>query len=383
MIFIKLIEELKPEILNIFQHLHENPEISWEERQTTKYISRILEKNGLEVKQFDDIPGVIGTWSPNEGERNITVGIRADMDALFQEVNGSFRANHSCGHDAHMAIVVGVLLLLKKLKAVLSGTVKFIFQPAEEVGEGALKMIEKQVLRDVDFLYGVHLRPIQELKYGQASSGIIHGATTTFFGKIHGFDGHAAKPHLTVNAIEVIAAIVEQIKGIHLDPLVPYSVKMTHVSAGNSTNANIIPGSAKFSLDLRAQTNEAMEQLIEKVNQIIKGLATLYQCELTIEQKGRVYAAVVNPQAKRLLAKAIEDTLGLEGLVDPIMTPGGEDFHFYTKEKPTIKATMLGLGCDLAPGLHHPNMSFNHNALFVGIEIITRAVLETFSKNDK
>lgn len=153
---------------------------------------------------------------------------------------------------------------------------------------------------------------------------------------------------------------------------------MTHVSAGSSANANIIPGSAKFSLDLRAQTNETMEQLIKKVDHIIKDLASLYQCELTIEQKGRVYAAVVNPVAERLLAKAIEETLGTDGLVGPIMTPGGEDFHFYTKEKPAIKATMLGLGCDLTPGLHHPTMSFNHDALYTAIEIITRAVLGTF-----
>lgn len=373
----KFIEELKPEILNIFHHLHEHPEISWNELQTTNYISRILDKNGLEIKQFDDIPGIIGIWAPGEGENNMTVGVRADMDALFQEVNGTFQANHSCGHDAHMTIVLGVLLLLKKMKATFPGTLKFIFQPAEEVGEGALKLVEKGVLDDVDFLYGVHLRPIQELSFGQASSGIIHGATTTLFGEIHGYDGHAAKPHLSVNAIEVITAIVEQMKGIRLNPLVPYSVKMTHVSAGSSTNANIIPGSAKFSLDLRAQTNEAMELLIKKVDHIIKGLATLYQCELAVKQKGRVYAAVVNPEAERLLAKAIEDTLGTEGLVGPIMTPGGEDFHFYTKEKPDIKATMLGLGCDLAPGLHHPNMSFNHDALYIAIEIITRAVLGT------
>lgn len=377
-----LIEELKPEILKVFQHLHENPEISWKEFQTTTYISEILEKNGLEVMRFDDIPGVIGTWSNDINGDNITIGVRADMDALFQEVNGTFRANHSCGHDAHMTIGLGVLLLLKKMKVVLPGTVKFIFQPAEEVGEGALKMLEKKVLEDVDFLYGVHLRPMQELKFGQASSGIIHGATTTLFGEVSGFDGHAAKPHLTVNAIEVITAIVEQMKGIRLDPLVPYSVKMTHVSAGSSTNANIIPGSARFSLDLRAQTNEAMEKLIEKVDHIIDGVASLYQCNVSVEQKGRVYAAVVNLEAERLLAKAIEDTLGKEGLVGPIMTPGGEDFHFYTKERPAIKATMLGLGCDLTPGLHHPNMSFNHEALFTAIEILTKAVLETFSKQD-
>jgi amidohydrolase len=374
----EILEKIKPEILEIFHHLHENPEVSWKEHQTTAYISGILVKNGLKVSCFDDIPGVVGEW-PAEENNGMTIGLRADMDALYQEVNGSFRANHSCGHDAHMTIVLGVLLLLKKMNVTLPGHLKFIFQPAEEVGEGALKMIEKQVLEDVDFLYGLHLRPIQEIVYGQASSGIIHGSCETVYGEIHGFDGHGARPHLTVNAIEILAAIVEQLKGIHLDPMLSYSVKMTHVSAGG-INANIIPGSAKFSLDLRAQTNEAMDQLIEKVDHVLEKMADFFQSQISFEHKERVYAAVVNEEAEQFMGKAIEATLGTKALVKPINTPGGEDFHFYTKERPNIKATMLGLGCDLEPGLHHPNMTFNHDALFKGIEILARAVMETFSE---
>lgn len=374
----EILEEIKPEILKIYHHLHENPEVSWKEHQTTAYISSILEKSGLKVSRFDDMPGVVGEWLAEENN-GVTIGLRADMDALYQEVNGTFRPNHSCGHDSHMTMVLGVLLLLKKMNATLPGHLKFIFQPAEEVGEGALKMIEKQVLDDVDFLYGLHLRPVQELVYGQASSGIIHGSTETVYGEIHGFDGHGARPHLTVNAVEILSAIVEQIKGIRLDPMLSYSVKMTHVSAGG-VNANIIPGSAKFSLDLRAQTNEAMDQLIEKVDLVLEKMADFYQSQISFEHKERVYAAVVNEEAEQFMAKAIEATLGMKALVKPIITPGGEDFHFYTKERPNIKATMLGLGCDLEPGLHHPNMTFNHDALISGIEILARTVMETFSE---
>ncbi|KON69261.1 amidohydrolase [Peribacillus butanolivorans] len=378
----ELLTEIKPQVLEIFHHLHENPEVSWKEFQTTSYISKVIQQNGLEVTSFSDMPGVIGKWSPEDSISNLTIGLRADMDALLQDVDGTFRANHSCGHDAHMTIVLGVLLLLRKMKIILPGTLKFIFQPAEEVGEGALKIIEKQVLDDVDFLYGLHLRPIQEIKYGQASSGIIHGSADTVFGEIHGFDGHGARPHLTLNAIEVISSIVEQIKGIRLNPQLSYSVKMTQVSAGGE-NANIIPGSSKFSLDLRAQTNEAMDELIEKVDDVLKKMSVFYQCQISFKHKERVYAASVDKEAAEFMEKAIENTLGAKGLVGPIITPGGEDFHFYTKERPAIKATMLGVGCDLEPGLHHPNMVFNQDAIFTGIEILTRVVIETFEKYNK
>ncbi|MBK5441686.1 MULTISPECIES: M20 peptidase aminoacylase family protein [Peribacillus] len=378
----ELLKEIEPQVLEIFRHLHENPEVSWKEFQTTSYISKVIQQNGIEVTTFSDMPGVIGKWSPVDSISNLTIGLRADMDALLQDVDGTFRANHSCGHDAHMTIVLGVLLLLRKMKIILPGTLKFIFQPAEEVGEGALKIIEKQVLDDVDFLYGLHLRPIQEIKNGQATSGIIHGSADTVFGEIHGFDGHGARPHLTLNAIEVISAIVEQIKGIRLNPQLSYSVKMTQVSAGGE-NANIIPGSSKFSLDLRAQTNEAMDELIEKVDDVLNKMSVFYQCQISFKHKERVYAASVDQEAAEFMEKAIENTLGAKGLVGPIITPGGEDFHFYTKERPAIKATMLGVGCDLEPGLHHPNMVFNQDAIFTGIEILTRVVIETFEKYNK
>ncbi|MBK5483091.1 M20 peptidase aminoacylase family protein [Peribacillus sp. TH16] len=378
----ELLKEIEPQVLEIFRHLHENPEVSWKEFQTTSYISKVIQQNGLEVTTFSDMPGVIGKWSPVDSISNLTIGLRADMDALLQDVDGTFRANHSCGHDAHMTIVLGVLLLLRKMNIILPGTLKFIFQPAEEVGEGALKIIEKQVLDDVDFLYGLHLRPIQEIKNGQATSCIIHGSADTVFGEIHGFDGHGARPHLTLNAIEVISAIVEQIKGIRLNPQLSYSVKMTQVSAGGE-NANIIPGSSKFSLDLRAQTNEAMDELIEKVDDVLNKMSVFYQCQISFKHKERVYAASVDQEAAEFMEKAIENTLGAKGLVGPIITPGGEDFHFYTKERPAIKATMLGVGCDLEPGLHHPNMVFNQDAIFTGIEILTRVVIETFEKYNK
>ncbi|MGO0063731.1 M20 peptidase aminoacylase family protein [Brevibacillus fluminis] len=370
------IEQLKPAIFSLYEHLHQHPEVSWKEEKTTAFIADLLEKHQCRVTTFDDVTGVVAEWGDLTPGK-LTVGVRADMDALWQEVDGVFQANHSCGHDAHMTMALGVLMVLQAEGVKLPGRLKLIFQPAEESGSGALAMVKKQVVDDIDFLYGVHLRPVQEIPCGTASSAIMHGAAGTIFGQIKGADAHGARPHLGVNAIEVAATIVEQLKGIHLNPLVPYSVKMTQLSAG-SKSSNIIPGSAQFHLDLRAQTNEIIDALVAKVEHILQHVGRLYETDLSYEITERVYAAEVNEEARKIMAEAIIETLGAEKLEPPILTPGAEDFHYYTKERPGLRATMLGLGCGLSPGLHHPHMTFEKEALLDGIEILTRTVLSTF-----
>lgn len=372
-----LTAHLEERVHQTFLHLHNHPEISWEEVETTKYIKELLEQSGCRVTVFEDCTGVIGEYGT--GEDVPVVGIRADMDALWQEVDGVFQPNHSCGHDAHMSMVLGVLWKLEQHPE-LAGKikVKFIFQPAEETGEGALKMVEKHVIDDVDYLFGVHLRPGQEIKMGQASPVIVHGATKTYEGVIKGEDAHGARPHLNVNAIEVGAQIVNMLNKIHLDPQVPCSVKMTRFQAGGKST-NIIPGSAAFALDLRAQTNEAMAELEKQVNDIFAAIRQLYNIDIEITNKNGIAAAVVNEEATKIMERAIVAVLGEEGLVPTLVTPGGDDFHYYTIKKPSLKATMLGLGCDLAPGLHHPYMTFNKDALIKGVEILYRALLNTYN----
>lgn len=372
------IQQLKPVIDSIFEHLHHHPEISWKEYKTTEYIQHILQERGFTVRTFEDCPGLIS----ETGTGDFCVALRTDMDALWQEVNGKFQANHSCGHDAHMTMALGTMLLLQKLGIPAAGKLKFIFQPAEEKGTGALKMIEKQVLDDVDFLYGVHLRPIQELQDGQAAPAIYHGAAKFLTGEIKGEDAHGARPHLGQNAIEIGASIINEMKSIHLDPMVPHTVKMTKFHAG-SESGNIIPGKASFSIDMRAQTNGVMNDLTKRVEAIIESVAALYGVEIALETKAFVAAAEVDQEAQRLMAKAIAETLGEEQLQAPIITSGGEDFHFYTLKIPHIKAAMLGLGCSLQPGLHHPDMTFNREAIYAGIEILTKAMLDTLDAHGK
>ncbi len=366
-------DSFRQRVLETFQHLHNDPEISWEEKNTTKYVKDQLEKAGCNVRTFDDCTGVIGDYGTFE--KNLPViGIRADIDALWQEVDGVFQANHSCGHDAHMSMVLGVLWKLIEDPSIKDKvSVRFIFQPAEEVGAGALKMVEKGVIDDVDYLFGIHLRPSQETPNGYAAPTIVHGATGSVECEIIGEDAHGARPHLNSNAIEIGAHIVSALNTIHLDPRVPHSVKVTKFHSGGKST-NIIPGQASLAIDLRAQTNQLMKELKERVHETLDAVQQQFQTEILVTNEHGIVAAEVNLEAEVIARRAIQNVLGKEKVTPPLMTPGGDDFHFYTKKKPSLKAGMIGLGCDLVPGLHHPNMTFDKESLFNGIAVLTEMI---------
>lgn len=366
------IQKLIPKLQEVFHHLHTNPEISWQEFKTTDYIKSIFEKENCTISTFDDIPGLI----VEIGRGKPVVALRADIDALWQEVDGKFQANHSCGHDAHMTIVIGTILNLLHSNIPKQGTLRFIFQPAEEKGTGALAFVKKGIVDDVDYLYGMHLRPIEELANGKFAPAIRHGAACFMKGEIVGEDAHGARPHLTANAIQVGCEFFQHINQLQINPMVPYSAKFTSFHAGGKS-INIIPGSATFSLDIRAQTNDVMYELIDKIHKINEMLTKYHKVKINLETVSNVAAAVINENAVKKMKKAIINCMGEENLAPIIETTGGDDFHFYTIKRPDLKATMLAIGCDLAPGLHHPNMTFNHDAIPKSIEILSNVLIDT------
>lgn len=379
-----LLNTLKPKLDEIFNYLHEHPEKSWHEVNTTKYLAQLLENNGFKVNYFDRIPGLYVEL----GQGEPVVALRTDIDALWQDVDGEFRANHSCGHDGHMTMALGSCILLNKLATLNqlnlneSGTIRVIFQPAEEKGQGALAVIDQGVMDDVDYLFGVHVRPIQELKDGEFSPALHHGASMMLSCEIYGEEAHAARPHLGKNAIEIGSSLVDALKSIHVDTTIPWSVKVTRFQAGGEAG-NVIPGKAILTMDARAQTNEAMESLSAGIDRGIRAIEEMYGARISQKVLVDIAAAEVSEDARDLLKQSIIEAAGEENLGDEIVTPGGEDFHFYTKRRPQIKAAMLGLGCGLVPGLHHPHMTFNREQLIVGVDILTRAVLSALEKARK
>ncbi|MFT8311539.1 MAG: M20 peptidase aminoacylase family protein [Sporolactobacillus sp.] len=371
---LELSSSVRENVMNLFHYLHTHAEISMKETATTAFIKEKLDELGYRTRTFDDCPGVIGEI----GSGKPIVALRADMDALWQEVNGKLQANHSCGHDAHMSMVLGAAMVLKEKLDSGAGTVRLVFQPAEEIGQGALELSRRGVLDDADYFYGVHLRPIEETKDGRARPAILHGACGTIRGVIDGEDAHGARPHLGTNSIEVAASIVNALGHLHVNPMIPSSVKMTNLHAGSATN--IIPGHAEFSLDVRAQTNEVMAEFKKKIKQIVQGVAASYGVSISLDDSHGSPAAVSDPEAIAIMGAAIKEVLGDDHFDPASLSSGGDDFHQYAIRTPKLKSTMLGLGCDLKPGLHHPYMTFNHDAMYDGVLILATAVLKTFEK---
>lgn len=370
------LKDLEPRLLQLFEHLHANPEPSWEEKETTQYLANLLKDEGYEPHLFEDSTGLyieIGSGTP-------VIGLRTDIDSLFQEVDGVHKANHSCGHDGHMTMAVGVLLMLKKMKEQqkftleTGGTIRVIFQPAEETGNGALSIVERGLIDDLDFLFGVHVRPIQELQIGQHAPALYHGASMMVSCEIYGEEAHAARPHLGKNSIEIGGSLIDALKTIRVDTTIPWSVKVTKFSAGVG-HGNTIPGKALLTMDARAQTNAAMKQLDNGIQRAIRSISEMYDAQINAKILLNIPAAEVDLEAEEILRRSIVQSVGDKHLAEPVTTPGGEDFHFYTKMRPNVKAAMLGLGCGVSPGLHHPHMTFDRGQLIVGVEILTNTVI--------
>lgn len=373
----ELLERHKTFLRDVYTILHQIPEVGWQEYKTTAYLAKMLRDLGFCVTTFEGSTGLYVEL----GEGKPVIGLRTDIDALWQQVDGEFKGNHSCGHDAHMTMAVGVLLMLKRLHNPTAGKIRVLFQPAEEKGNGALSFVERGLVDDMSFLFGMHLRPIQEMRDGMYSPALYHGAARLVEGKIIGQECHGARPHLGKNAIEIGSSLVTALSHIHIDPMIPSSVKLTSFQAGDVQNANTIPGIANFTIDARSQTNEGMDQLMTQINLAILGVEQAHRAKIQCETKASIVAAEVDDTAKQIMKQAIIDTCGTEYLSKDVVTPGGEDFHYYTLKRPYVKATMLGVGCGVTPGLHDPYMTYNRDRIFTGIEIMTKTILHavTFS----
>lgn len=410
------------EIKAMYSQLHGMAETSWQEHETTAYITRHLEALGLRTTAFTAHTGAIGAWDGPRAGR--TVALRADIDALWQSVDGEWRANHSCGHDAHMTMVYSAVRCLKEIGYALpAGRLLAVFQPAEEVAEGALALVRSGALDEVDCMLGIHVRPQLELEFGRASSAIYHGGVAHVHGRIKGRQAHAARPEAGANAIEAFAAIVTAIQAIRTEEAqsgngtAGESCKVTVARIPNES-VNLIPDEVEFVVDIRAATRERLIYLAERVQKAAEQAGHTGQAgqpeqarqqgqvgqpeqaghlgqagqpeqtgqaghpgpasgiEVQAQWSIKASPAIPNAYMEQVVGNAIEQVLGPQGWAPPVVTPGAEDFHFYPAELGSLQATMVGLGSGLSPGLHHPQMAFNLDALAIGTSIMALAAIQ-------
>lgn len=370
---LKYIETNKDRIIDTFNILHSMPEVGFAEKKTSAYLAKRLEELGYSVERGVGGTGVIGIF--DTGIPGPWIGLRADMDALIHEVNGESMAIHSCGHDANCAIVISVAEALVKSNVLNKGHLRIIFQPAEETLRGAKELLKSGYMNGLDYLIAGHLRPIEELPYGKISPSVRHGASGIMLADITGSEAHGGRPHQGVNVIDACCLIVFAVNSIHMNPQIPYSVKATMIKTGGNA-FNIIPGKAKMAFDLRVQTNEAMEKLKEAVEKAIERGAQCCGAEAECHFLGGVPAAKDSDELIRIAQDCIKYVLGEDGVADCIVTSGGEDFHEYSYAMKELKTTILGIGADLVPGLHKPNMTFNQEALLHGAKVMALMVYE-------
>lgn len=374
-------EALLPDLVAWRREFHRHPELAFEENRTSARVRAFLDSCGLDTRPCART-GVRGVLQG--GEPGPTVALRADMDALPLEEEGDadYRSQvpgvmHACGHDGHMAILMGAARLLAAGRARLRGRVVFLFQPSEEHHPGgALPMIADGALDGVDALFGLHLwQPLPTGLVG-IRPGAIMAESDTFRLTVSGRGGHASQPHLAVDPVLAAAHVVTAAQSIvsrGVDPLRAAVVSFTSVHGGQ--NHNIIPESVALRGTVRtfeADVQRAVKQRLQEV------------CEATCRAVGATaafeyedgYPAVVNtPALAERAAAAARDEFGdtRVAAVPPVMA--GEDVGYFLQRVPGVFA-LLGAG-DGRPFPHHsPRFDLDERALALGVRLMVRMAHE-------
>ena len=379
----QLVADQKDLIIQLRRDLHRIPETAYTEKKTSAYIANYLNNLKLEVKTEIARYGVVGLMKT--GRPGPTLMIRADMDALPLKENTGLAfasehegAMHACGHDAHMAMVLGAATVFNTLKDEISGNIKFLFQPAEEGPGGAEPMIKAGVMESpkVDYSIGCHVWPdIPEGTIG-VRPGPFMAAMDRFDIKIKGKGGHGAMPHLSVDALEVGTQVVNALQRIvsrQMDPLEPTVVTIGTFHAG--TAFNIIPAEAEMSGTTRTFNPDIWNSWEARIAKVVRGVCDSMGCDFELKfSKG--YPVTINdaPMAEIVRGCAAK-VVGEDRVVVPRKTLGGEDFAYYLQRSQGCYFA-LGVGRDGAVPVHNPAFDFNEDVMLLGMETHCRIGLE-------
>lgn len=358
--------------------MHENPETGFEEYKTSEFVLNKLKEFGYEPEVIAQTGVVALAKGKEEGE---TVGLRADMDALpIQDEKDQPYASsidgkaHLCGHDGHTTMLLGAAKLLKDHPPE-KGSVKLIFQPAEEGLFGARAMIEEGVLEnpEVKAIAGLHVNPDVETGYVTCTEKETCAAADFFDLEIVGSGGHAAHPHKAADSITVSAEVIsslQQVVSRQTDPLAPTVLTIGQIHGGSADNA--IAPRVRVGGTVRTFDPVARNQMEEKMDRVIQGITTAFGVDYNLDYK-YFYPALVNDAS---LLPGLEDTVnqvlgsGRFSVVNPSM--GGEDFSFYAKKTPAIffRLGVRNEDKNAVYPLHHPLFDLDENALPKGSALL-------------
>ena len=380
------IKNIKDEIYAIRRHFHRYPELSFKEFNTAETISEHLDKLGISHKKGVGKTGVVGEITFGPGP---TIALRADMDALpIQEENNLDYKSlndgimHACGHDGHMAILLGAANALSKNSKLKKGTVRFIFQPAEEGLGGAKYMIEDGCLDKVDEIYGLHLWNYQ--LYGEVGikDGPVMASADLFDIEVSGKGGHGATPQGTVDAIVVASNLVTMLQTIvsrNTNPLESTVLSIGKIKGGH--NFNIISDKVHMSGTTRSYTEENRKMIKQRMKEVVEGVSKSFGADIKLNYKDG-YPPTVNhsSQVEKVLEAA--SSIVASGAKNPYLSMGGEDFSYYLQNKPGCFFFVGSAPNEneiLSTPHHCSHFNIDERALLVGASVYLNLIENSFS----
>ncbi len=371
-----LAANLAPRLIEIRRHIHSHPELSGQEYQTAAYVAGVMSSCGLQVQELVGKTGVVAEMHGTGADTRM-LAIRADMDALpIHERTGLEFASrnqgimHACGHDVHTTVGLGTAMILAQLGVPLPGTVRFLFQPAEETAQGAGWMVRDGVMAGVTSIFSVHAFPT----IAAGSVGIRYGALTAAADDLEliviGESGHGARPHEAIDAIWIASQIIttlQQAISRTQNPLRPVVLTIGQIQGGRAPN--IIADQVRMLGTVRSLHPETSAALPEWIEQIVSSICQTYGAKYELNYRRGVPSVQNDPTLTQLVESAASEAWGsdrVQILLEPSL--GAEDFSLYLDHAP---GTMFRLGVAAADKpnfpLHHPQFHVDEGAIITGV----------------
>lgn len=374
------------------RHFHQHPELAFAEHKTTAYLRQTVSSLGLKILPLKMETGLLVELRGKRPGR--TVALRSDIDALpITERTGLRFASkvegcmHACGHDMHMASVLGAAAVLSEMRDDLPGTVRFIFQPAEEKPPGgAAPMIENGAIDGVSMIFGLHVDPTEPTGKIGLRDGVTMAAVTDFDLIVHGRGGHGARPHETVDAIVVASEIVQSLQTIvsrKIDPIAPIAVTIGRIEGGVARN--VITDRVTMNGTARALSEEAARELPKLVKQIAQSIGRAHGARVEVNFTPGYPVLKNHPNANRILSAGYSALFGKGKVVTTPPVLGGEDFARYLQ---LVPGAMFRLGCrnkkiGADKPWHSPEFIVDEDSLPFGTALLCAAAMDSLTSEGK
>ncbi len=368
---------MKEKLIEWFEWFHRHPELSYEEYKTTEKIKELLTEAGVEILPYELETGLIAVV---RGQKPGAVqALRCDIDALpiTEETDLSYASEykgkmHACGHDFHIISGIGCAILLNQRKSELAGTVRIIFQPAEESSLGALKILETDVMDDVEKVWGIHADPTNETGVVGIREGYVTAAVDRFIISVKGVGCHGAHPDDGTDPIPAAAAIVQALQTIvtrNINAFHPSLISVTRMEAGNTWN--IIPQMAVLEGTVRTMDKNDRTLFKKRIEEISENTARAYGAEAKAEWIPGP-PAVYNDEAMAQKSIRIATLCGFK-VVPEEQSLGGDDFSFFEDK---IPGCYIKIGTGKGQLIHQPGFKVEEAAILPTVEYLTRLLLE-------